>query len=273
MWFFLLMVAALIAAGIVNHHFRVFPIRLCTLNGKSSFSVLCYNVHSLEPKFESHACSVANMLEFENPTFVFLAEYYGTVTDILHHRMIDIYSYVDSTYRWVNNGGEVFYSKWPIDSITKYRLQGHYHSGYRVQVHCGADTVVVYCCHLSSNNLKLAEGRWASLEEGRRLRRMEVDTLYNAIRNENHPTIVMGDMNDVSGTYSLRKIESAGLTDAWWKGGCGYGSTYHGGWLRLRLDHILYEDKRLKLKEIKIIGNDAWSDHNTLVAGFDYVKK
>lgn len=45
---------------------------------------------------------------------------------------------------------------------------------FKVQIHCGADTVVVYCCHLSSNNLKLAEGRWASLEEGRSLRKVAV---------------------------------------------------------------------------------------------------
>ena len=85
----------------------------------------------------------------------------------------------------------------------------------------------------------------------------------------------MGDMNDISGSYTLRRIEaaellrqgSAELADAWWKGGFGYGTTYHDPGLRLRLDHILYDEDRLTLSDIKVIDTDA-SDHNALVDGF-----
>lgn len=85
----------------------------------------------------------------------------------------------------------------------------------------------------------------------------------------------MGDMNDISSSYTLRRIESvgtlrhgsAGLTDAWWKGGFGYGTTYHDHGLRLRLDHILYDEHCLTLSDVKVIDTDA-SDHNALVGGF-----
>lgn len=87
----------------------------------------------------------------------------------------------------------------------------------------------------------------------------------------------MGDMNDISGSYTLRRIESvellrhgsAGLTDAWWKGGFGYGTTYHDHSLRLRLDYILYDEDRLTLTDVKEIDTDA-SDHNALVGGFRF---
>ena len=51
-------------------------------------------------------------------------------------------------------------------------------------------------------------------------------------------------------------------------GSCGYGTTFHDGWLRLRLDHILYPKDKLELKSVKIIDSDL-SDHNALIAGFD----
>ena len=85
----------------------------------------------------------------------------------------------------------------------------------------------------------------------------------------------MGDMNDISGFYTLRRIEaaellrqgSAELADAWWKGGFGYGTTYHDHGLRLRLDHILYDEHCLTLSDVNVIDTDA-SDHNELVGGF-----
>lgn len=85
----------------------------------------------------------------------------------------------------------------------------------------------------------------------------------------------MEDMNGISGSYTLRRIEAAGLlrhgsaelTDAWWKGGFGYGTTYHDHGLRPRLDHTLYDEHRLQLTDVKVIDTDA-SDHNALSAGF-----
>jgi len=79
----------------------------------------------------------------------------------------------------------------------------------------------------------------------------------------------MGDMNDVSVSPAIKKIRSAGLNDAWWDGGFGYGSTYHNSGFRLRIDHILYNAQRLKLKNVDVVGEKEWSDHRAVVAGFD----
>jgi endonuclease/exonuclease/phosphatase (EEP) superfamily protein YafD len=82
----------------------------------------------------------------------------------------------------------------------------------------------------------------------------------------------MGDMNDVPGTTTVRKIKFAGLKDAWWQGGCGYGSTYHDGWIKLRIDYVFYDDQQLKLKYVDVIGEKEWSDHRAIIAGFDLRK-
>lgn len=87
--------------------------------------------------------------------------------------------------------------------------------------------------------------------------------------NENKnlvPTIVMGDFNDVPGSPTLNILERAGLKDAWWEGGCGYGATIHHP-LPYRIDHILHNDG-LKLKSIKKIVTQDLSDHDALVARF-----
>ena len=54
------------------------------------------------------------------------------------------------------------------------------------------------------------------------------------------------------------------------KNSCGYGSTFHCGWLRLRLDHILYDKSRIKLNKIKVLESDL-SDHNALMANFSFI--
>lgn len=80
----------------------------------------------------------------------------------------------------------------------------------------------------------------------------------------------MGDMNDFNCSAPLDTLMSCGLKDSWWEGGNGYGSTFHSGWMRLRIDYILHS-KELKLENVKVIDTDL-SDHNPLVAGFSISK-
>ena len=120
---------------------------------------------------------------------------------------------------------------------------------------------------MTSNLFSLSSNVWENLKTGYHRRALEADIIHDAITNEKYPTIVVGDMNDISGSYTLRHIESAGMADAWWKGGFGYGTTYHDHGLRLRLNHILYDEDRLKLTDVNVIDTDA-SDHNALSAGF-----
>ena len=94
-------------------------------------------------------------------------------------------------------------------------------------------------------------------------------TKVAALKSE-HSVIIMGDMNDFNRSAPLDTFTINGFKDAWWEGGNGYGHTFHAGWMRLRIDHILHSEK-LELKSIKVIGTDL-SDHNPLVAGFSTKK-
>ena len=116
-------------------------------------------------------------------------------------------------------------------------------------------------CHLSSSN--------NHIKKGFENRAKEADAIYESIINEQYPVIVMGDLNDVPGSYAVERIKEAGLKDAWWMNGLGYGVTFREKWLRLRLDHILYQQNKLKLQYVKAIDSEL-SDHNALVAGFTF---
>lgn len=238
---------------------------------KSDIKVMCFNVHLLNDSSEMRACCISKIIVEEDPDFVFMTEYYGSSSDTLLNAMLARYPYHETSNRWDNNCGDVFFSRWSIDTTENIKTKLSYGSMYRVQLSQETDTLAIYCCHLSSNLFDFSSNKYDSLQKGYEERAKEADILYDALTHEKYPAIVMGDMNDISGSYTLRRIESAGLTDAWWKGGFGYGATYHDHGLRLRLDHILYDEDRLTLTDVKVIDTDA-SDHNALVGGFRILK-
>lgn len=107
---------------------------------------------------------------------------------------------------------------------------------------------------------------------GKRIRDYQARNVRRFIdeaRAEGKTVIVAGDLNDWCGSTTLNTLMGEGdnaLKDAWWEGGNGFGFTYQGWHLRLRLDHILYGDG-LELQNVKVIDSDL-SDHRPLVADF-----
>ena len=251
----------------LNAYTECFAFGYVNKDTKSDIKVMCFNVHLLNDSSEARACCISNIIVEEDPDFVFMTEYYGSSSDSLLNAMLAHYPYYDKSNRWDNNCGDVFFSRWSIDTTENIKPRLSYGSMYRVQLSHEKDTLAIYCCHLSSNLLDFSPNKWDALQKGYEERAKEADILYDALTHEKYPAIVMGDMNDISGSYTLGRIESAGLTDAWWKGGFGYGTTYHDHGLRLRLDHILYDEHCLTLSDVKVIDTDA-SDHNALVGGF-----
>ena len=259
--------SSLIAACLLlNWYSETIALRPFFGQGDGQIKVMTFNVNSPGTDFEKKKSEIIAQIESEDPDFLYLPEL-GTAGNDVHERLKEIYPYTNAPLHLRDDGVEPFYSKWPIDTIIGLSDPHAYHSIYRIQVSKETDTLAIYCCHLSSNLLDFSPNKLDALKKGYEERAKEADILYDALTHEKYPAIVMGDMNDISGSYTLRRIESAGLTDAWWKGGFGYGTTYHDHGLRLRLDHILYDEDCLTLSDVKVIDTDA-SDHNALVGGF-----
>lgn len=75
-------------------------------------------------------------------------------------------------------------------------------------------------------------------------------------------------MNDICGSSAIRVLENAGIKDAWWEKGIGYGATIHYP-IPYRIDHIMHTDN-IKLNSIQVLNSKAISDHDALYAEFDF---
>lgn len=104
---------------------------------------------------------------------------------------------------------------------------------------------------------------------GKSIRNFEAQNIKRFVeeeRREGKTVIVAGDFNDWCGSKCLKTLMGNDLKDAWNEGGRGFGWTFFGWNLRLRLDHILYSDE-LELVDVKVIDSDL-SDHKPLMARF-----
>ena len=145
------------------------------------------------------------------------------------------------------------------------------------------DTIAIRGCHLVSNNYTI-ESKYITpdsinscstflqyvndIEFAYSQRVKEAENLAFDVSKVETPIIVLGDMNDVGGSKTIRQIEALGLKDAWWEGGCGYGATIHKP-IPYRIDHILFSS-RLKLNNVKVVSSEGLSDHDAVFAKFSY---
>ena len=194
------------------------------------------------------------------------------------------------------------YSKWSIDSISNLRINindldvidylennqyAKRHVGlsaiFRWEINCGGLQVVIYSCHLASNNytteidssryswslpLRNYEQRLLAYKDGSKLREFEVEAISQRLKEENSPVIVMGDLNDFSFSRNLEKLNCMELQDAWWEKGFGLGNTFREGLIGVRIDYILH-NTQISTCDIRVIDEDL-SDHNALVASFKF---
>ena len=236
-----------------------FSLHASSSEEKVDFTVLCYNIKSKGNGYSERQAEIAKVILNESPDVAFLCEYKKSLSGHLDSIMTKVGHY-KSFYR--KRSGCIFYSKYDIDSVAAIDVgtsKGKYKINNKVHVLTPHGTITIVGCHLTSSGIGIIEGY--------KRRIIEADSIYRLCMNEQRPLIVMGDMNDVSGSTPINRIKKAGLKDAWWEGGCGYGATFHGKGLRLRIDHILYDYKGLELVGVKVIGNDL-SDHNALIARF-----
>ena len=229
---------------------------------KSDFSVMCYNVRCRDDFYKDNQIKIAKQILRESPDVVFLCEFHLSKSRKLDSIMQQ-YGKYKQYYRSKSNC--IFYSKYEIDNIKGIDTQttnGVWAKNNLVHVFHPKGVVTIVGCHLSSSRKDIIGGY--------RNRVTETDSIYKALCDEKSPIIVMGDLNDVSGSYIVSRIKDIGLSDTWWEGGFGYGTTFHNKWLRLRLDHILYPKDKLKLEIVKVIDSNL-SDHNALIANFSFI--
>lgn len=278
-----------------NWWFEVMPVGVLSKVSSSKFQVqgnelkvLSFNCnlsHKQDNREEKRS-KIKAFINKQVPEVVFLTENFINRDDSLWLILQEVYPY---RVKQKNSVGNSLYSKYPILSDTIYKEKGQGYGITYCQIEVKGKRLEVIGVHLSSNNYNeqmvymtpdsVATGAQAHtylknivtaseyrVREVERLAEFQSSRVPDGSKESIIPTIVMGDFNDVCGSPTMRILESAGLKDAWWEGGFGYGATINTP-LPFRIDHILYNEG-LKLRNIKKVSANSLSDHDALVATF-----
>lgn len=279
-WAFVLLIINLL----LNWYGQCFPLNILgsSNTNTATLKVLSFNCN-LRPEvadYYGNVDAVADLILKEDADVVFLTENFHHKFDSLFRKIQAVYPYRSKS---VNPCGNRLYCKYELlaDSLMMDCKENPYAINYCI-IKYNNQKVGVIGCHLSSNNYnsrmeyKTPENLltikqfqnylWNILKVGK-YRQEQVKTIVSLLDTE-IPTVVVGDFNDVFGSPTLNTLERNGLKDSWWEGGFGYGATIHSP-MPFRIDHILYNEK-LKLEKISKLDNKALSDHDALVAEFEF---
>ena len=292
----------------LNIFSKALPLNLFSKNDEGNLKVMCYNIHSSSESFKGDTAfvdSMAQMILRENPDVLTIEEYYVEYCGRFDSLLRKNYSYCEVLSKGTPN---VVYSKDPLSDKMELFLDSAsiMNEGLEqaakldsnrtteserlvmgVTLKKGKQKVRIIACHLASNQYDITRRNmsdtlewWKGIPEyrlsyqsGSLARETEIQYTQKEIekyKKQGMPVIVCGDMNDVSGSKTLRMLQSTGLKNAWWEKGRGFGFTYHGHhFMNFRIDHILHTED-IKVKSIKKI-DQHYSDHDPVIASFAWM--
>lgn len=292
-----------------NIYTESIPVNLSfTKEEKGRLKVLSYNIYSSSDYYVSVKDNPREMAELilgQDADIVVLVEYYPDKCEALRDSLLKVYPYLE--YQTFHCSNAIF-SKYPLsdfvemelefDSIDEYmmrlakdydflRQMASYRNVTSVTVTLPDDSLHLIACHLASNHYDQMRDSLDSslsmreklkiyakcLQAGRLEREVEVKYIMKDVRSQvdrGEKVIVVGDMNDVAGSQTLRDLRRRDvLRNGWWERGLGLGLTFHNHKvMHFRLDHFLHS-RNIRLKTIKVIESDC-SDHLPIVAEIDF---
>ena len=274
----------LFSALCLNHKYELIAFRPFFESEDADLKVMTWNIHCSQGADSARQQNIAAIVLKEDADFVQLNEFYQDGCLVLDSLLRTRYPYAEE-FQSHKVCGDIFYSKREMNNSGHVwiPIDGESIQTLKATISTSADSTQIYGVHMASNS---ADGSaivngWDYLKKigsfYNRYKEVQEERSFQAhwtkvyAQGYPHPLIVMGDMNDFSFSAPLDTFKSLGLKNAWWEGGTGYGCTFHTGWMRLRIDHILYSDC-LKLAGVKVIPTDL-SDHNPVVARFKIIRK
>lgn len=259
----------------------------------SSFRVMTYNVHMLEPVIESDKKAKDRFIEIirsANPDVLCLQEFNSTIRgnqrlseEIKTAVDFDNYYFAPSQQNDYSAYGQVIFSKYPIinSGLIKKNEYGVNRIIY-VDLVRNDDTVRVYNVHLRSFGLQDEEKEFIQnpstgqgIEEtktrrvGRKLkgafeqRSNQAESLFAHMQETQFPKIVLGDFNDTPMSYSVNLI-GRNMKNAFQEKGMGWGVTHFEMLPILQIDYI-FCDPIFQVHNYQIIKTKL-SDHYPIYA-------
>lgn len=273
-----------LACGVLlNAMMETFAVCVFPKNNGGSITIMTYNTQSTSSVYmtqnRENPMGISKLIMDQAADIVCLQEYERWCCDYLKRALSVNYPYFVQMPELPKESA--VFSKYPIEDV----IQLFDDLVMEMTINRKGRIIKLIVCHLASNRIdsidKEMEGRsmWYErfsgyvdgINKAGEKRVDETEKIKKRVKcslSRGIPVVVCGDMNDVGGSKPLRILKSAGLKDAWWEKGLGFGFTYYGHqWMRFRLDHIMYSDA-LKCKSVKVVRQD-FSDHNPIVAKFE----
>ena len=263
-----------------NEQYQVIALHGVNSEEDYQLRVLIWNIHGTECLNDGHQEAIAGLIVAQNAEVVLLNEFTMSSCLLIDSLMSIHYPYTNVARAKVKSG-DIIYSKIPFAESGRFKVKGLRKTIYS-KIIVGADTVYIVGCHLAGNNnegqieiddtdsLRKVKNFWGRYRRAQEKRKEHARLLKEIIQNNSSPMIVMGDMNDFQHSAPMDSLRDAGMKNAWWEGGLGYGATYHQGLLRLRIDHI-YCNNKLTLRNVKVVETNL-SDHNIMTADLSIAK-
>lgn len=298
--------AFVVVVLLLNWYWQVCPIHFFYGEEPTdnTFRVVTYNIYPQVDSTQYNQWQRDMLAEIKrlHPDILSLQEFKRNEMSWLEEELCKHFSYTEEMRMERKDVKWRLYSMYPMTNITRYKpaeeldttdIASTFDKSIRIcnvsqpfnsaDIHLpSGDKVIVFNCHLQSNGYStirrsMKDGEYwvdgickykEAIMSANKLRLWEAKNLRHVLDSIgcDHPIIVAGDMNDFNQSESLATIQHDNLYDAWWKGGSGLGFTYSGFGLKLRLDHILYNEK-LQLQQVEV-GSSELSDHRPLVADF-----
>ena len=266
----------LLVISCLNWKYEVIAFHPFGRNVQHKLKVMTWNVRCSRGADSERQRRIAELILKEDADFVLLNEYLQDSCNVMDSLLRFKYPFTEE-YQSHRICGDIFYSKQPMANsghvFTPKGVKGI--QTIKATLAIGNDSNQVFGVHMASNHYDgsthVKESKSDSLSYERYIdaqekRCFQAHWTKDAVLESKYPVIVMGDMNDFNCSAPLDTLTLCGLKDSWWEGGNGYGCTFHDGWMRLRIDHILHS-RELKLESIRVVDTNL-SDHNPVMAGF-----
>ncbi len=290
----------------INDYYEIFALHVsrATNHSNDSFRVMTYNVNGPLGEIDKVRVRFVDEIDELEPDILCIQEISSGKFKRIQSSLDSVFGYTDSMAIKSEPSRYRIYSKHPIRNLQQYKCMTEIDTigldslkkeikqlrkgmqVYSAEIEVKPDKwITVFACHLRSSAYTTArrsmdeEASWydglplyyENYKIGQKIRNWEIDNLrpyLDSLDAKDTPVIIAGDFNDWSGSYCMNTIRDGKYKDAWWEGGLGFGITYDGWHLKLRLDHILYSH-HFKLENV-YVKKSKFSDHRPLVADFTY---
>lgn len=291
-WHFLISLSVMLLCwNIVRNTFPVNFKNTENYAGDYTFSLMTYNTYAnamMVKHTENKPNPVLQHMLEKDPDILCIQEYSASINKV-HLTEEDLllifkkYPYHHIHFK-VNTGwsffGNATFSKFPIVEKSTVEYQSNYNTTIISDIEIKGKTIRIINCHLESNkitendkvmavrlkdnfdteNIKGTTMHFSrKLGGAYRIRAKQADIVAEEIANSTYPVMVVGDFNDLPGSYVYSTIRR-NLLDAFVENGFGLGWTFSDSVLKFRIDHILY-DPSLKIKSFKLDNKAQGSDH------------